>query len=156
MAQGFIKNKETPTVGDAAWSNAIELTGTVSSDDGHDANSRPLPSSGHMSHVDIIFSSASSATTLLFDLRITYDQAGRDPVLPPLSGQRTKNARVSNIKHQVIGIDADGFGFTSPATAVRSDGTSALGSLFVHINPNTADSSSVVIDTVRIHWNDNI
>jgi|TARA_R110001583_G_scaffold168698_1_gene321569 hypothetical protein len=156
MAQGFIKNKETPTVGDAAWSNAIELTGTVSSDDGHDANSRPLPSSGHMSHVDIIFSSASSATTLLFDLRITYDQAGRDPVFPPLSGQRTKNSRVSNIKHQCIGVDADGFGFTVPASCVRNDGTSALGSLFAHINPNTADSSSVVIDTIRINWNDNI
>ena len=156
MAQGFLKNKTTPTVADAAWSSAIECTGTAVGDAGHDANSRSLPSSGHMSHIDIVFSSASHAMALKFELRITYDQAGREPVLPPLSGQRTKNARVANIKHQVIGIDADGFGFTSPATAVRSDGTSALGSLFVHINPDTTDGSSVVIDTVRIHWNDNI
>ena len=156
MAQGFIKNKTTPTVADAAWSGAIECTGTAVGDAGHDAHSRSLPSAGHLSHVDIIFSSASHSTTLTFDMRVTYDEAGRDPVLPPLAGQRTKNARVSNIKHSVIGVDADGFGFTSPATAVRSDATSATGSLFVHINPNTADSSSVVIDTVRFHWNDKI
>ena len=155
MAQGFIKNKTTPTVADTAWSGAIECTGTAVGDAGHDANSRVLRSAGTISDVDIIFSSASHGTTLTFDMRITYDEAGREPVFPPLAGQRTKNARVSNIKHQVIGVDGS-FSYTAPATAVRADGTSAAGSLFVHINPNTADSSSVVIDTVRFHWNDKI
>lgn len=156
MAQGFIKNRTTPTVADVTWSNAIELTGTSVGDAGHDARSRKLPSAAHLSHIEIIFTGVSHSTTLTFEMRVTYDEAGREPILPPLSAQRTRNARVSDIKHQVIGIDSSGFGFTAPSGAVRSDGTDAGGSLFVFINPNTVDGNSVVIDTIRIHWNDNI
>ena len=158
MAQGFIKNKTQPTVNDAAWSGAIELTGTVSTDAGHDANSRPLPSAGHLSHMDIIFTGGGGApsVTTPFDIRITYDEAGKDPVLPPLAGQRIKNSRVAGSKHTVLGIDSTNHSFTVPATNLRTDGSSAAGSLFVQFNPNTSDGSTTTIDTVRLHWNDKL
>lgn len=102
MAQGFIKNRTTPTVADVTWSNAIELTGTSVGDAGHDARSRKLPSAAHLSHIEIIFTGVSHSTTLTFEMRVTYDEAGREPILPPLSAQRTRNARVSTSNTKLL------------------------------------------------------
>jgi hypothetical protein len=152
MASGFIKNKETPTITTGNWNTTgIELTGTVSSDDGHDANSRALPGSASMSHIDFLFTDIDHAATLIFDFRLTYDSAGKDPVLPPLANARTKNARVTDFKQTVIGIGARYF-FTAPSTQTAS------GSLYAFVNP-TIDGDSdtdVKVDTIRAHWNDKV
>jgi hypothetical protein len=151
MASGFIKNRTQPTVTTGNWTSAIELTGTSSGDDGHDARSRDLPGSGSLSHVDFLFTDIDHGATLKFDVRITYDSAGKDPALPPLAGQLTKNSRVANFKQQVIDMGVRFF-FTAPSTQTAS------GSLYAFINPTiTGDSDTdVQIDTIRIHWNDNV
>jgi len=153
MASGFLKNRTQPTVATSAWSSAIEIGKTVSTDDGHDARSRSLPNSGSLSHVDFIFSDCDGGANLRFDLRITYDSAGRDPVLPPLAGQGTKNGRSSpNVKQSVIDMGVRFF-FTTPSTQTTT------GSLYAFINPSThtGDSDSdIVVDTIRIHWNDDV
>ena len=151
MASGFIKNKTQPTITTGNWSSAIELTGTVSSDAGHDANSRLLPGSGSMSHVDFLFTDIDHAALLIFDLRITYDSAGKDPVLPPLANAKTKNARVTDFKQTVIDMGVRFF-FTVPSTQT------APGYLYAFINPTiTGDSDTdVKVDTIRLHWNDKV
>ena len=151
MASGFIKNKTQPTITTGNWSPAIELTGTVSTDDGHDANSRALPGSGEMSHVDFLFTDIDHGATLKFDLRITYDSAGKDPVLPPLANAKTKNSRVSDFKQSVIDMGVRFF-FTVPSTQTAS------GSLYAFVYPTiTGDSDTdVKVDTIRAHWNDKV
>jgi len=154
MASGFIKNRTTPTITKTGgFSSAIEIGKTQSGDDGHDARSRPLPGSGSLSHVDFIFSGADSGSVLKFDLRLTYDSAGRDPVLPPLAAQTTKNGRVSpNVKMQVIDMGVRFF-FTAPSTQTTA------GSIYAFVNASslTGDSDNqVVVDTIRVHWNDKV
>jgi len=153
MASGFIKNRTQPTIASSAWSSAIEIGKTVSGDVGHDARSRPLPNSGSLSHVDFIFSDVDGGANLRFDLRVTYDIDGKDPVLPPLAGQGTKNGRSSpNVKQQVIDMGVRFF-FTTPSTQTTT------GSLYAFINPSThtGDSDSdIQVDTIRIHWNDDV
>ena len=154
MASGFIKNRTQPSITKTdGFSSAIEIGQTQSGDAGHDSNSRKLPGSGSMSHVDFIFSGADSGSTLKFDLRFTYDSAGKDPVLPPLAGQLTKNGRVSpNVKMAVIDMGVRFF-FTAPSTQTTS------GSLYAFVNATTLTSDgddTVVVDTIRVHWNDKV
>ena len=148
--QGFIKNKTKPTVALNSWVS-VECAQTVSSDAGHDAKSRSLPAAGALSHIDFIFAGCDSDATVMFDLRVCYDSAGREPVLPPLAFQRTKNGRSSpNVKQTVIGADTRFF-FTAPSTQTTP------GSLYVFINPTRMtndDDGEMVVDTVRIHWTD--
>ncbi len=149
--QGFIKNKTKETVAFNNWV-MVECAQTTSSDAGHDEKSRPLPGSGSISHVDFIFANCDADSTVFFDLRICYDSAGRDPVLPPLRFQLTRNGRVSpNVKQAVIAADGGRFFFTAPSTQTTT------GSLYVFINPTRMtgdDDLSMIVDTVRIHWSD--
>ena len=151
MASGFIKNRTQPTISHGSWSPAIELTGTSSGDDGHDSNSRSLPGSGSLSHVDFLFTDIDHGATLYFDLRLTYDSAGKDPVLPPLARAKTKNARVANFKQQVVDMGVRFF-FTVPSPQTTS------GSLYAFISPTISGDSDtdVQVDTIRVHWNDQV
>ncbi len=89
MAQGFIKNRTQPT--DISSVTTVEIGKTVATDDGHDARSKSLPNAGSLSHVEIILTGVSAGTAVTFDLNITYDSAGKDPVLPPLTTSTTTN-----------------------------------------------------------------
>ena len=146
MAQGFIKNRTQPA--DISSVTTVEIGKTVSTDDGHDARSRSLPNAGSLSHVDIILTGVSAGTAVTFDLNITYDSAGKDPVLPPLTTSTTTNtlntlSPVAKVAVVDMGVR---FFFNAPSTQTTD------GSLYAHLKP----SSNIVLDTLRIHWHDKV
>ena len=146
MAQGFIKNRTQPTVTTSV--QTVEIGKTVSTDDGHDARSRSLPNAGSLSHVDIIFTGVAEGTAVTFDLNLTYDSAGKDPVLPPLASQTTTNtlntlSPVAKVSVIDMGVR---FFFNAPSTQTTP------GSLYAQIKSST----SITLDTLRIHWHDKV
>ena len=146
MAQGFIKNRTQPTVGTSV--TTIEIGQTVSTDDGHDARSRSLPNAGSLSHLDLIFTGVAEATAVTFDLNITYDSAGKDPVLPPLTTSTTTNTlnTLSPIAKVAVVDMGVRFFFNAPSTQTTA------GSLYAHVKT----THSITLDTLRIHWHDKV
>lgn len=147
MAQGFIKNRTQPTLSSGSVST-VEIAKTVATDDGHDARSRSLPNAGSLSHVDLIFTGVAEITNVTFDLNITYDSAGKDPVLPPLTTSTTTNTLNTLVPVAKVAVVDMGvrFFFNAPSTQTTD------GSLYAHVKP----SSNIVLDTLRIHWHDKV
>ena len=146
MAQGFIKNRTQPTLGGTVAT--IEIAKTVATDDGHDARSRSVPNAGSLSHVDLIFTGTGPGTAVTFDMNITYDSAGKDPVLPPLTASTTTdslNTISPAVKVAVVDMGVRFF-FNAPSTQTTD------GSLYAHVKT----SSSITLDTLRIHWHDKV
>ena len=146
MAQGFIKNRTQPA--DISSVTTVEIGKTVSTDDGHDARSRSLPNAGSLSHVDIILTGVATGTAVTFDLNITYDSAGKDPVLPPLTASTTTNTLKTLSPLAKVAVVDMGvrFFFNAPSTQTTP------GSLYAHIQASTA----IKLDTFRIHWHDKV
>jgi len=146
MAQGFIKNRTQPNLSGSV--TTIEIGKTVATDDGHDARSRSLPNAGSLSHVDLIFTGVAEGTNVTFDLNITYDSAGKDPVLPPLTTSTTTNtintlSPVAKVAVVDMGVR---FFFNAPSTQTTA------GSLYAHLKT----SNAIKLDTLRIHWHDKV
>jgi len=146
MAQGFIKNRTQPA--DVSSVTTVEIGKTIATDDGHDARSRSLPNAGSLSHVDIIFTGVAAGTAVTFDLNLTYDSAGKDPVLPPLTASTTTNtlktlSPVAKVAVVDMGVR---FFFNAPSTQTTA------GSLYAHVKSSVA----IKLDTLRIHWHDKV
>ena len=162
MAQGFIKNKTQPTITYANWSDPIKLYATSSSDAGHDSKSRKLPQSCSISHLDIVWENVANGASLLYNLRLTYDEACNDPVVPGLNNLKPKNGRNhgsadENVKFQSIEMGTRYF-LSCPSTQTEP------GALFLFVYPfieaggtadSDADNTQTKLRTARLHWRDN-
>ena len=158
MAQGFIKNKDQTSMTWGTWYR-FKLYQTESGDDGHDARSRSLPSAASLSHMDVVFEDVASGTDMQYNIRVTYDKAGNDPVVTGLNNLKPKNGRNfdsddENVKLQCIDFGARYF-FTAPSTQHKT------GQIYLFVYPflasgsdSDATANSVKLRTARLHWRD--
>tara|TARA_R100001510_G_scaffold44137_1_gene40637 strand:+ start:1265 stop:1774 length:510 start_codon:yes stop_codon:yes gene_type:complete len=166
MAQGFIKNKTKPTCLFNVWQR-VKLHQTVSSDAGHDARSRALPSAASLSHLDLVFDTVSSSSAIMVNVALMFDEGGQDPIANRINNVKLKSGidwgtesgdgPDGNVKLACIGM-GERFFFTAPSTQTESGAVY----LFVKVAPQSATvgvsgetGNSVVLRTARLHWRDN-
>ena len=166
MAQGFIKNKTKPTCQLNVWQR-VKLYQTVSSDAGHDARSRALPSAASLSHLDLVFDDVSAGSALQVNVALMYNEDGQDPLTNRINNVKLKSGidwgtasgdgADGNVKLACIGM-GERFFFTAPSTQTESGAVY----LFVKVAPQSAivgvsgeTGNSVDLRTARLHWRDN-
>jgi len=117
---------------------AEQTSGTPS-----DARSRALPQACDFAQLDLAFSSVADADTFTFDVYLTWDSAGDDPLTAKASTVSSTAGGTANTSHTVISLDR--LFVTAPS------GQTTAGKCYLWIEPTEA----VVLEKARLHWHDN-
>ena len=138
--QGFITNTTrtslTSTSQFASTLLAEQTSGTPS-----DARSRALPGACSFSQLDLVFSSWATST-LTFDVYLTWDSAGDDPLTSKASSVAVTAGGTSNTVHTTISLDK--LFITAPS------GQTTTGKCYLWVQPGEA----CVLEKARLHWHD--
>ena len=136
MAQGFIVNDAT---------GSITTSGFVSvklhEDADIDANSKTLPSGCYLSHLELKFTGAGSATDV--DCYITWDSTGDDPLTAKAESVALTAGATSGVQHTSIAISQY---VRAPATQTTA------GSAYIWLK---LAGASGTLSLARLHWHDN-
>ena len=139
--QGFITNTARTSLGTGSFTTTLmaeQTSGTPS-----DAKSRVLPQACDFAQLDLAFSAVADASTFTFDVYLTWDSAGDDPLTAKIEGVATTAAGTANNAHTVISLDR--LFVTAPS------GQTTAGKCYLWIQP----SEAVVLEKARLHWHDN-
>ena len=141
MAQGFITNTTRTSI--ASGSFTLTLMAEQTSGTPSDAKSRALPQACDLAQLDLAFSAVATVATFTFDVYLTWDSAGDDPLTSTAESVSSTAGTTSNTSHTVISLDR--LFVTAPS------GQTTAGKCYLWINP----SEAVVLEKARLHWHDN-
>tara|TARA_R100000664_G_C2760052_1_gene150648 strand:- start:6120 stop:6548 length:429 start_codon:yes stop_codon:yes gene_type:complete len=140
MASGFVTNTAKTSISStSAFTSTLlaeQTTGTPS-----DARSKALPGSCSFSQLDIVFTSWADATKT-FDVYLTWDSAGDDPLTSKAESISVTEGGTSGTVHTVISLDK--LFITAPS------GQTTTGKCYLWIKPGEA----CVVEKARLHWHD--
>ena len=107
--------------------------------------------------MDFVFDDVDASAVVSLQLRVTWDSAGNDPVLPGMTKVKLQGGRNAdssgNVKFTVVGVGQQYF-FTAPSTQTTT------GAVYIWIYPMEADTpshdgdSDIRLRTCRIFWRD--
>ena len=141
MAQGFITNTTRTSLADSGFTLTLmaeQTSGTPS-----DARSKALPQACDFAQLDLAFSAVADASTFTFDVYLTWDSAGDNPLTSKAETVSSTAGGTSNTSHTVISLDR--------LFAVAPSGQTTAGKCYLWIHP----SEAVVLEMARLHWHDN-
>jgi len=139
--RGFITNTTRTALPDSGFTLTLmaeQRSGTPS-----DTRSRALPQACDFAQLDLAFSAVDTLATFTFDVYLTWDSAGDDPLTAKASTVSSTAGGTSNTSHTVISLDR--LFVTAPS------GQTTAGKCYLWINPTEA----VVLEKARLHWHDN-
>jgi|6_EtaG_2_1085325.scaffolds.fasta_scaffold01088_2 hypothetical protein len=136
MAQGFIVNDATGSI------NTSSFVGVkLHEDTGVDANSKTLPSGCYISHLELKFTGAGSATDV--DCYITWDSTGDDPLTAKVETVELTAGATGGVQHTVITVAEYA---RAPATQTTA------GAVYIWLKLTGASGT---LSLARLHWHDN-
>ena len=140
MASGFVTNTANTSISStSAFTSTLLAEQTTGSPS--DARSKALPGSCSLAQLDLVFTSWADAT-LTFDVYLTWDSAGDDPLTATAEGVTVTEGGTSGTVHTVISLDK--LYINAPS------GQTTTGKCYLWIKPGEA----CVVDKARLHWND--
>jgi hypothetical protein len=140
MASGFVTNTANTSISStSAFTSTLLAEQTTGSPS--DARSKALPGSCSLAQLDLVFTSWADATKT-FDVYLTWDSAGDDPLTATAEGVKVTEGGTSGTVHTVISLDK--LYINAPS------GQTTTGKCYLWIKPGEA----CVVDKARLHWND--
>ena len=133
--QGFAANDATLSVGTGAFTGV-----KLHKDTTIDANSLSIPAGCYLSHVDLKFTAANSATSV--DCYMTWDSTGDDPVVGTSETVKLTTGATAGVKHTSIAV----------AEYVRAPATqTTAGAVYIWLK---STGGTATLSLARLHWHD--